>query len=65
MFIVGLEMDFDQLKKNWKFVVVVVIGGIIFFFVGGFGVVDLFGLFMNYVFFMGVLFSVIFVSILV
>lgn len=48
MFIVGLETDLDQLKKNWRSAVAVAVGGIILPFIGGFGVADLFGLSTNY-----------------
>ncbi|TRZ39595.1 sodium:proton antiporter [Niallia circulans] len=65
MFLAGLETDLDQLKKNWKAAFAVAILGIIFPFIGGFGIGELFGLHTTYSLFIGVLLSATSVSITV
>ena len=65
MFLAGLETDLDQLKKNWKAAFAVAIMGIIFPFIGGYAIGELFGLGTTYSLFIGVLLCATSVSITV
>jgi len=64
-FLAGLKTDLDQLKKNWKAAFAVAILGILFPFIGGFGIGELFGLNTTYSLFIGVLLCATSVSITV
>jgi len=63
MFIAGLETDLEQLRKNWKPAFSVAVSGIIFPFIGGYGVAQMFGLNHQFSLFIGILFSATSVSI--
>ncbi|MCE4050781.1 cation:proton antiporter [Bacillus sp. Au-Bac7] len=65
MFLAGLETDLDQLKKNWKAAFAVAIVGIIFPFIGGYSIGELFNLDTTYSLFIGVLLCATSVSITV
>ncbi|MGG1217233.1 monovalent cation:proton antiporter-2 (CPA2) family protein [Priestia endophytica] len=65
MFIAGLETNLHQLKSNWKPILMVAILGILFPFIGGVGLGELFNLDRTSSLFMGVLLCVTSVSITV